>query len=362
MGRLMTALYRIDTDKYIELLHELELEKGEDAPMSMAAHPSERSFACGVNSSVEALQTGENQNCRIFGVEDKRLALSKSQSTLSINELEDDFQKVTAFSPSGDLLAAAGTKDLSLLYYPSLAPAAAPVHLDKGEIYDASFSSNTLVVATTVSLLVYALPPSEAKGRVRRLPGRRKRTLCKRCSYEAVERPTLPGNNAGSSFRSVPPQDGKDKNESSPRRAFVCKWDTEKWEVTKMRKVGDKGVTCFDVSPNGKLVAFGSSDYTVGILDAKTLAPLITILKAHDFPPTTLRLIPRPISSSLEVRTTPSVSSLCLKPRCHLLDFLGHRHSYLARAAVCVHRSIDARGLMIIVQSHFLPRYIVASS
>ena len=56
-----------------------------------------------------------------------------------------------------------------------------------------------------------------------------------------------------------------------------------------MRKVGDKGVTCFDVrsvaslpqcqasrlkacSPNGQLLAFGSSDYTVGILDAKTLA------------------------------------------------------------------------------------------
>lgn len=33
---------------------------------------------------------------------------------------------------------------LSLLHYPSLSLAASPVHVDKGEIYDASFSSNTV--------------------------------------------------------------------------------------------------------------------------------------------------------------------------------------------------------------------------
>ena len=42
----------------------------------------------------------------------------------------------------------------------------------------------------------------------------------------------------------VPP---RTRTKSSPRRAFVCKWNADKWEVTKMRKVGDKGVTCFDV-------------------------------------------------------------------------------------------------------------------
>ena len=62
-------------------------------------------------------------------------------------------------------------------------------------------------------------------------------------------------------------------------------------------------------SPDGRFVAYGSSDYTVGILDAQTLAvrsthnpvtqtilivaqPLLTILKAHEFPPTTLRFNP----------------------------------------------------------------------
>jgi len=58
------------------------------------------------------------------------------------------------------------------------------------------------------------------------------------------------------------------------------------------RKVSDKGVTCFDISPNGKYLAFGSSDYSIVILDSATLAPLVTILKAHEFPPTTLRFNP----------------------------------------------------------------------
>jgi len=64
------------------------------------------------------------------------------------------------------------------------------------------------------------------------------------------------------------------------------------WKVSKIRKVGDKSITCFDISSDGRILAFGSSDYTIGMLDSTTLAPLVTILKAHEFPPTTLRFNP----------------------------------------------------------------------
>jgi len=91
------------------------------------------------------------------------------------------------------------------------------------------------------------------------------------------------------------------QTKSTTRPSFVVKWsipDTDnkdkenKWEAVKVRKVGDKGITCFDISPDGRFLAFGSSDYTIGILDVNTLSPLLTILKAHDFPPTTLRFNP----------------------------------------------------------------------
>ncbi|GBE79367.1 WD40 repeat-like protein [Sparassis latifolia] len=297
-------LYRAENDKKLELLQELELESGEDAPMSMAAHPKNKDFACGVNSSAENMRSGDNQNCRLYSVEDHKIKALGSRSTLVLKEAEDDFQKVTVFSPDGILLAVSGSRDLSLLYYPSLSPAALPVHLDKGEIYDASFSAKTLVIATTVNLLVYALPSSDIPEKSDKATGKQKQIPpVELCLLKTVDRPNLPGKDAGGSFRSVryhpldentlytvintiPP---RTRTKSTPRRAFICKWNAETWEVIRSRKVGDRGLTCFDVSPNGKLLAFGSADYTVGILDAQTLAPLLDVLKAHEFPPTTLR-------------------------------------------------------------------------
>jgi prolactin regulatory element-binding protein len=67
---------------------------------------------------------------------------------------------------------------------------------------------------------------------------------------------------------------------------------TETWDVVTMRKLADKGLTCFDASADGKLLAYGTSDCTVGILDTKNLAPVATVLKAHEFPATTLKFNP----------------------------------------------------------------------
>lgn len=112
---------------------------------------------------------------------------------------------------------------------------------------------------------------------------------------------------------SAPPrQSGRNKIE---RKSFILRWDLgagtiigaavaavgkddkgtageENWEVKKVRNLGKKAVTVFDVrwvapvisldallmeryvfdSANGKLVAYGASDYSVGILDARTFA------------------------------------------------------------------------------------------
>lgn len=74
-----------------------------------------------------------------------------------------------------------------------------------------------------------------------------------------------------------------------PKQGYVCRWDTETWEVTKIRKIGERGITCFDVryvfqrlqfdycshiqcSSNGKYLAYGAADCSIGVLDATTLA------------------------------------------------------------------------------------------
>ncbi|KAI0698637.1 WD40 repeat-like protein [Cytidiella melzeri] len=296
-------LYRVQSDTVMTHVDELELEKGEDAPMSMATNSETRDIICGINSAEISLQDTPNQNCRRFTIEENKIAFQASTSTLKLDSAEDDYQKVTVLSPGNDFLAVAGTKDLSLLEYPSLRPAANPIRLDKGEIYDATFSATTLVVATTISLLVYTLPKLDTSSTSEKAAGKRKETLGTDMELvKTVERPNLPGFDGGSSFRAVRfhPQDSttlytvintvpsRSQRKNAPRRAFVCKWSTDSWDVTRPRQVSDRGLTCFDVSHDGKFVAYGSSDYTVGVLDGKTLAPLLTILKAHEFPPTTL--------------------------------------------------------------------------
>ncbi|PIL36872.1 hypothetical protein GSI_00562 [Ganoderma sinense ZZ0214-1] len=296
-------LYHVEGDSKLTLLDELELASGEDAPMSMAAHPSRSEIVGGINSSEDALKSGLNQNCRVFDIKDSKLSFTQAQSTIHLTAEDDDFQKVTVFSPNGKYLAVGGTRDLSVLDYPSLDPIATPIHLEKGEIYDAAFSSKTLVVATTVNLLVYALPSEEEGEATEKSKGTPPVPLE---LLHTIDRPALPGKDAGSSYRAVrfhpcdekvlysvsntvPP---KTRSKASPRRAYVVKWDTDTWKTTKLRQISERGVTCFDVSPDGKLLAFGSSDLNVGVLDAQSLAPLLTILKAHEFPPTTLRFSP----------------------------------------------------------------------
>lgn len=290
-------LYNVESDKKLELLDEYELAVGEDSPMSMAADTESKQIVCGINSIRERLDAGENENCRVFGIKESKISFVHSHGTLSLKSTEDDFQKVTVLSPDSKYIAVAGHSDLSLLHFPSLDPAATSIKVSQGEIYDASFSSTALVIVTTVNLLVYALPDTSTNG---------KQKVSELELVKTVDRPPLPGKDAGSSFRAarfhpndskvlytvintVPP---KTRGKTSPRRAFLCRWNTDTWQVTKVRQVSDRGLTCFDVSPNGKLLAYGSSDYSVGIVDAQSLAPLLTILKAHDFPPTTLRFNP----------------------------------------------------------------------
>jgi len=64
-------------------------------------------------------------------------------------------------------------------------------------------------------------------------------------------------------------------------------------------------LTCFDISPDGRFLAIGSSDLSIGILEANTLLPIVTILKAHEFPPTTIKFNP---SSTLLVTGSPDNS------------------------------------------------------
>jgi len=207
-------------------------------------------------------------------------------------------------------VAVAGAHDLCILSYPTMELVARPIHTEK-EIYDLSFSNISLVVTTTHNLLVYALPteplatsasPAKRRKKLKADPSEKVPSLS---LQKSVELPTSIGE--GKTFRAARyhPQDQQILfsviNSVSPRtrgtrtvtrQAYICKWNTETWVVEKTKKVGDRGLTCFDVSDDGSFLGYGSSDLTIGVLDAKSLSPHFTILKAHDFPPTTLKFNP----------------------------------------------------------------------
>ncbi|PPQ66763.1 hypothetical protein CVT24_008720 [Panaeolus cyanescens] len=304
-------LYETSDDLSIQLQDEFELEKGEDAPMSMAVWPEDGSIVCGINSVLEQMEAGQNENCRLFSVVNSKLNFINKRGTLPQGDLED-------YQANGKFLAVAGSHDLSLFSYPSLELLGKPIHCEK-EIYDASFSSTSLLIATTHNLLVYALPNfsssiSEKTTTSPAAKGKKKSTSIsngqseKSQSFElqkTIDIPSVVGE--GSTFRNAKFHPSDESvlytviNTTSPRKkqartasrhASICIWDTKTWNVTKSRKVGDRGLTCFDVSADGLYLAYGSSDLSIGMLDSKTLSPVFNILKAHEFPPTVIKFNP----------------------------------------------------------------------
>ncbi|KAF8528974.1 WD40 repeat-like protein [Hysterangium stoloniferum] len=282
-------LYRVGNDESIQLLDEVQLGD-EDAPMSMAVNPDESELVCGINSTLSELREGKNENCRVFSVKDGKLKPTRRCSTFQSDDAED-YQNVTSFSPDHNLLAIGSTRDeVVLLAYKTLSPVAPPILSQSGQLYDVSLSPTSLVIATKENLNVYSIKTSE-KGD---------------CTLNHVKTVDVPESSSSLTFRAARfhPKEfnvlytvmnasprRKDPR-STPRYAYVCKWDTSTWKMIKMRKIAEKSVTCFDISEDGKMLAFGSSNYTIGLLDSQTLAPLLSILKAHEFPPTTLRFSP----------------------------------------------------------------------
>ncbi|KIK65426.1 hypothetical protein GYMLUDRAFT_70536 [Collybiopsis luxurians FD-317 M1] len=298
-------IFNVRDDLSIELKDEFELSKGEDAPMSMASDG--QTVVCGVNSTPEVLEKGGNENCRVFGVEKGKLSFIRTKGTLEMGPDDPDYQKVTVLSPDGSLVAVAGANDLSLLSYPSLALVAQPVKTDQ-EIYDATFVKSKLVIVTTANLQIYSLlgtdsnsatPPKSKKKGKQKASSNMLPTLTRE---RVVDMPPSLTGSSGSSFRAakvhptlenilytaVNTTPSRGRGKSTPRQGFVSKWNTDTWTVEKTRKIGDRGLTCFSISPDGKLLGYGSSDLSIGLLDATTLNPVSTILKAHEFPPTTL--------------------------------------------------------------------------
>ncbi|TKY85929.1 hypothetical protein EX895_004754 [Sporisorium graminicola] len=266
-----------------------------------------------------------------------QLHFDRAAQSLHIQDPEQ-YVKVAAFSPNGRMLAVATTDgQVALHRFPSVSPvwndvgepsssalAAAEAQdtsisipsqdFDGSEIYDADFShSNTHVVFTSSSkLVVYATHPfSQANADDAAINDDDASTEIAEGyaqTIQTIKNPAL-GGKGPCSFRAArfgrgeaskeklftvvnaAPAGGKGPK-AKIRKSFVTAWDADSWDLIETRHVSDRPVTVFDVSPDGRFLAYGSSDLSIGVLDAKTLRPVLKILHAHDFPPTCLKFNP----------------------------------------------------------------------
>lgn len=316
-----------------------EMKKGSNQPVRIfdyslqaAAGESENSSPANDEKTAPSANKGKakQQDVKV------ELHFAKAAQSMHIQDPEQ-YIKVAAFSPNGRMLALASTDgQVALHRYPALSPvwedadepsssalAAAEARdtsisipsqdFEKSELYDADFShSNTQVVFTSSSkLVVYSTEPfSKSSSDEAASPSDVSAQSAEGYAQtiQTIKNPAL-GGKGPCSFRAArfgrgeaskeklftvvnaAPAGGKGPK-AKIRKSFVTAWDADTWDLIETRHVSDRPVTVFDVSPDGKFLAYGSSDLSIGVLDAKTLRPVLKILHAHDFPPTCLRFNP----------------------------------------------------------------------
>ncbi|KAJ1884738.1 hypothetical protein LPJ66_010461 [Kickxella alabastrina] len=281
------AVYTIEKTG-LKSVSELVLSSSEDAPTSLALHPKEKVLATSINASKAQIEKGENNNCRLFELKKKSIKAGKStQSVCSTSDY--DYQRCSAFDPSGKLLAGGSTNGtLSVIQYPQLVPAF-PFIEASDEINDVDFnlSGKWLAVTTDKELKVISAKDGSVVQTIDN-PHTAKGT-------SAVFRFAKFGRSKGSKeFTALQTRiELKDVlytvlNTRSRKQAYIAMWDTNKWERLVTRPVCNSAITTFALSKSGRLLAFATASLQICICDAHTLRVLMRIHNAHGFAITVL--------------------------------------------------------------------------
>ncbi|GAA6022321.1 hypothetical protein JCM10207_003284 [Rhodosporidiobolus poonsookiae] len=347
------SIYRVSpSTRTLTLLHSHTLSSAEDAPMTIAPYLPAHALVAGINSAPDELARGTNDNLRVFeyagldaegGVKERdaveeqvKVEEKRRKQTLKAAD-PDQYQKITAFTrppPSNShtadatassrpALVALGSTNaqLSLLNWPELDDVYPPISFardggfegrkegqkkeDDEEVIDVDFddSGEMLIGTSSTRLAIYpttrspyiSRPPEPLQ--VIERPVLKKEMKCTFRAAKFGRRETASHlytvvNAAPLIPSSLSQKQRKAFEKKAPKKAFVSLWDTATWTLVKTRTVCQKPVTCFEVSDDGELLAYGGSDLSVGVISARTLRPIVTILHAHDFPVTALKFNP----------------------------------------------------------------------
>ncbi|KAI8146089.1 quinon protein alcohol dehydrogenase-like superfamily [Fennellomyces sp. T-0311] len=253
-----------------------------DCPMSVACHPTLPLFATGINDEADVIKRGENQSCHLFELGSSTIQPLNKASASTTRNIQD-YQKVTRFSRSGQFLVTGFTDGrVTVLKMPDLTLAFPPLRFNGVQDLDVDPEEEYLAVATPKALIIVSLEDG-AITQVIDSPKLNKRTECefRSCRYGAPQHKL---------YAVVNPH--------SRSNGFICVWDLRnrkrRYPVTQVKtaSVCRKSITSFCVSPAGDLLAYASTDLSIGLVDAKSLRPIMQVKNAHGFAITSLAFSP----------------------------------------------------------------------
>ncbi|KAJ2747238.1 hypothetical protein GGI20_000663 [Coemansia sp. BCRC 34301] len=275
------AVYSIDSSSLeLKKVSEAILSSEEDAPTCLAVHPKEKVVISSINSTKDAIQKGNNSNCRLFELSKKSIRPGGKAAKTICSTSDFDYQRCIAIDPLGKLVAGGSTDGtLAVVQYPSLRPAF-PYVAATNEVNDVDFnaSGKWLAVATDGELKVISTKDGSV---VQNIDGPHTAS-----GQPAVFRFAKFGANSRSKLKS-----GTDPksvlytvlNTKSRKLAYIAMWDTKQWTRIATRPVCQSAITTFAQSPSGKLLAVATASLQIAICDAHTLKVLLRIPAAHSF-------------------------------------------------------------------------------
>ncbi|KAI7901461.1 WD40-repeat-containing domain protein [Cokeromyces recurvatus] len=255
--------------------------------MSIACHPNLPVLISGINSSEENIKQGINLNCQIFDIENGQIQFKSKFSTSTCRNPEE-YQKITRFSRSGNYLVT-GISDGRIsvlkktttsttqweLCFPSLRfMNVQDIAIDHHEEHVAIAVSSALIILSIHDGTIVQVIDS---------PKLNKHTTCEihACRYGYSSK-----NQQETLYAVINPI-------STRGKGFICAWklrESRSYPVNKAKTAGisRKSITTFTVNPTGDILAYASTDLSIGLVDAQTLKPILRIPKAHGFAITNL--------------------------------------------------------------------------
>ncbi|KAI8094597.1 WD40-repeat-containing domain protein [Thamnidium elegans] len=299
--------YKVDVRrKDLEEDATFQFEAGEDAPMCLDAHPTKPFVVTGVNSSVENMSEGRNENCRLFQIESDKFKLEKTINTLSSTK-QEDFQRVVRFSQDGTLVAT-GTTDgkVHVFRYPEFELLSEPMIVStEDEVLDVDFNLEkeklTCCLKDGLKLI--------------NLRGKNVGQVVQTISTKSIVK------NQKTQFRAFRYGRGYTKdfgfaivNGVTKPGSYVVKYDAYSFEQLKVVNIGAKPVTAISLSQDGSILAFATADLSITLMNAQTLKVLYKLKDAHSFPITSIAISPdRLLLASASADSTCCIVSLPLQ-------------------------------------------------